>query len=170
VHKPIKRDVLGERLADALGAAQKAKSGVEKTVTELKETATRRPLRILMAEDNAVNQAVARHQLGRLGYQATVAGNGLEAVSALEQSEYDVILMDVQMPELDGFEATRRIRADDRRREFPWIIALTAGVGSADREEARGAGMNDYVSKPLRPEALEAALARAYDEVSKRAR
>ena len=80
----------------------------------------------------------------------------------------DVILMDVQMPELDGFEATRRIRADERSREFPWIIALTAGVGSADREEARSAGMNDYVSKPLRPEALEAALARAYDEVNKR--
>jgi CheY-like chemotaxis protein len=121
-----------------------------------------------MAEDNAVNQAVARHQLGRLGYQAMVVGNGLEAVAAMAQSEYDVILMDVQMPELDGFEATRRIRADERRREFPWIIALTAGVGSADREEARSAGMNDYVSKPLRPEALEAALARAYDEVNKR--
>lgn len=170
VHKPIKRDILGERLADALGATHQAAPATEKTMAELKETAVRRPLRILMAEDNPVNQAVARHQLGRLGYQATVVANGLEAVTAMGSDEYDVILMDVQMPELDGFEATRRIRADERYKEFPWIVALTAGVGSADREEARSAGMNDYLAKPLRPEALEAALARAFHEVNKVAR
>ena len=75
-----------------------------------------------------------------------------------------MILMDVQMPELDGFEATRRIRASGMSR--PWIIALTAGVGSSDRELARAFGMNDYLSKPLRPAALQLALARGYREIA----
>ncbi|HYP17246.1 MAG TPA: response regulator, partial [Opitutus sp.] len=133
--------------------------------TELRKTATLRPLRILMAEDNTVNQMVARHQLARLGYEASVVGNGELAVAAVREREFDVILMDVQMPELDGFEATRRIRAGERTAQLPWIIALTAGVGSADREQARAAGMNDYVAKPLRPEALQAALEQAYEQV-----
>lgn len=165
IHKPIKRDCLGERLIQALGGP--ARSSVPKKVVsaDLKQTAVEKPLRIMMAEDNAVNQVVARHQLARLGYQSTIVANGAEAVAAMEAGEFDVILMDVQMPELDGFEATRRIRANERTATLPWIIALTAGVGSADREEARVAGMNDYLAKPLRPEALEASLAQAFDKI-----
>jgi CheY-like chemotaxis protein len=165
VHKPLKRELLGERLATALGAARRGGTRSPVTVSDLRQTAAARPLRILMAEDNAVNQTVARHQLARLGYQATVVGNGELAAAAVAEGDFDVVLMDVQMPDLDGFGATRRIRAEARTKKLPWIIALTAGVGSADREEARAAGMNDYVAKPLRPEALQAALAQAYERV-----
>ena len=169
VHKPIKRDLLGERLAQALGAAAKnpgASKGL--VVTDLKQTAVIKPLRLLIAEDNLVNQTVARHQLARLGYTATTVNNGAEAVAAVRGGDFDVILMDVQMPELDGFEATRRIRALNTSAKQPWIVALTAGVGSADREEARAAGMNDYLAKPLRPEALQLALAQAYEHATAR--
>jgi two-component system, sensor histidine kinase and response regulator len=110
-----------------------------------------------------VNQTVARHQLARLGYEAMIVGNGTQAVDAIIAGDFDVILMDVQMPELDGFGATRRIRSAGISR--PWIVALTAGVGSSDRELAKTAGMNDYLAKPLRPDALQACLARAYREL-----
>lgn len=167
VHKPVKRDLLGERLAQVMGG-KAARPAVVSAQADLKRTAVLKPLKILMAEDNVVNQTVARHQLSRLGYQVTVVGNGALAVAAVEEGGFDVVLMDVQMPELDGFGATRKIRANPKHAKLPWIIALTAGVGSADREEARAAGMNDYVAKPLRPEALVAALALAYEEVKAR--
>ena len=165
VHKPIKRDGLGERIALALGGSTKTAVGPKTVAVDSKRTAIEKPLRIMIAEDNVVNQVVARHQLARLGYQSTIAANGVEALAAMESGTFDVILMDVQMPELDGLEATRCIRANPRTATVPWIIALTAGVGSADREEARAAGMNAYLAKPLRPEALEAALAHAYEQV-----
>ena len=163
VHKPIKRDLLGDRCAQALGTISKAPQQADAAPADLKQTAARQPLRLLMAEDNAVNQVVARHQLARLGYVPTIVSNGEQAVAAALAGEFDAILMDVQMPELDGFEATRRIRAAKGTADTPWIVALTAGVGSADREEARAAGMNDYLAKPLRPEALQEALARAHE-------
>ncbi|MBI3885401.1 MAG: response regulator [Opitutae bacterium] len=119
-------------------------------------------MKILVAEDSLMNQMVTRRQLARLGYAATMVSNGLHAVVAVLAGQFEVVLMDGQMPECDGFEATRRIRAASGAPARLWIIALTAGVGAADREEARNAGMNDYLSKPLRPEALEAALARAF--------
>ena len=97
-----------------------------------------------------------------MGYATDVAGNGLEAIAALETAPYDVILMDVQMPELDGLEATRRIRAArGRPTTGPWIVAMTANALAGDREACLAAGMNDYVSKPIRPAALAAALATA---------
>jgi CheY-like chemotaxis protein len=99
-----------------------------------------------------------------------MVANGLEAVEAAAAQEFDVILMDVQMPELDGFEATRRIRAKSSSDGLPWIIALTAGVGTADRTIARAAGMNEYLAKPLRQETLAQALTRAHDEVHARRR
>jgi CheY-like chemotaxis protein len=121
-----------------------------------------RPLRILVAEDNAVNQRVALLVLGKLRYRADVASDGLEAVQALERQAYDVILMDVQMPEMDGLEATREIRrrwpGPDGR---PWIIAMTAGATEDDRRACLASGMDDYVSKPIRQEELAAALSRA---------
>ena len=163
IHKPVKRSLLGERAALAVTGGPKPAAKPFNVHSDLHDTATAEPLRILLAEDNAVNQAVARHQLGRLGYEPVIVSDGAQAVAAILGGVFDVILMDVQMPELDGFEATQRIRAAGFAR--PWIIALTAGVGPGDRDLARAAGMNDYLSKPLRPEALQAALSRGYHEL-----
>jgi CheY-like chemotaxis protein len=120
------------------------------------------PLRLLIAEDNAVNQRVASLLLQRLGYRATTVANGTEAFAALQIAEYDAILMDIEMPELDGCEATRQIRAMGASPKRPWIIALTAGALDTDRERAIRAGMNDFLIKPVRTEALSAALERAH--------
>src|SRR5262249_25286549 len=98
------------------------------------EQAERSPLRILLAEDNAVNQKLALRLLAQLGYRADVAGNGLEVLEALQRQTYDVVMMDVQMPELDGLEATRRIRAQWAPPAGPRIIAMTANAMQGDRE------------------------------------
>ncbi len=118
-------------------------------------------LRILLAEDNAMNQKVALRLLERLGYRADVASNGLEALAALEQQPYDVVLMDVQMPELDGLDASRRICERWPSESRPHIIAMTANALPEDREACFAAGMNDYVAKPIRGDELAAALKRA---------
>jgi PAS domain S-box-containing protein len=120
----------------------------------------RLPLRILLAEDNAINQKVALLTLSKLGYRADVAGNGLEVLEALQRQPYDVVLMDVQMPEMDGLEATRRLRANAAF-DQPQIIAMTANVMQGDREACLEAGMNDYVGKPLKVTELQDALGRA---------
>jgi signal transduction histidine kinase/DNA-binding response OmpR family regulator/PAS domain-containing protein len=116
------------------------------------------PLRILLAEDNATNQKLALRLLARLGYQADVVGNGLEALQAVQRQPYDVVLMDVQMPELDGLEATRRLRRELPQSLQPQIIAMTANAMQGDREMCLAAGMDDYVSKPIRVEELVRAL------------
>lgn len=116
------------------------------------------PLRILLAEDNVVNQKVALHLLQQLGYRADVAGNGLEVLEALQRQAYDVVLMDVQMPEMDGLTTTRRICQEWSPETRPYIIAMTANAMQGDRELCQAAGMNDYVSKPIRVEALVKAL------------
>ena len=118
-------------------------------------------LRILLAEDNAVNQKVALRLLDQLGYRADVASNGLEALEALERQPYDVVLMDVQMPELDGLDATRRICERWPAEVRPRIIAMTANAMPEDREACFAAGMDDYVAKPIRPNELAEALRRA---------
>ncbi|RIH86063.1 response regulator [Calidithermus roseus] len=118
------------------------------------------PLRILLVEDNATNQKLALRLLERMGYRADVAGNGLEALQALERQTYDLVLMDVQMPEMDGLEATRHIR--QRWPQAPlFITAMTANAMEGDRELCLAAGMDDYLSKPIRPEALAGVLGRA---------
>jgi CheY-like chemotaxis protein len=121
--------------------------------------AERLPLRILLAEDHAINQKLALQILGKIGYRADVAGNGLEVLAALDRQPYDVVLMDVQMPEMDGLEATRRIhqRWGNKR---PRIIAMTANAMQGDREECLAAGMDDYVSKPVAIRELQIALER----------
>jgi CheY-like chemotaxis protein/nitrogen-specific signal transduction histidine kinase len=120
--------------------------------------AKRRPLRILLAEDNAVNQKLALRLLERMGYRADVAGNGLEAIAALERQPYDVILMDVQMPEMDGLEATREIRRRWSGPVRPRVVAMTANAMQGDRELCLEAGMDDYVSKPISADELVRAL------------
>jgi len=115
-------------------------------------------LRILVAEDNAVNQRVAVLLLEKLGYHADVAANGLEVMRALKRKPYDVILMDVQMPELDGLEATRLIHRELSGDQRPRIVAMTASAMQEDRQACFDAGMDDYVSKPIRLSTLEAAL------------
>jgi signal transduction histidine kinase/CheY-like chemotaxis protein len=112
------------------------------------------PLRILLAEDNVVNQKVALLMLARLGYRADVAANGVEVLQALERQRYDVVLMDIQMPEMDGLEATRRILARTPAPERPYIVAMTAHALTGDEEKYLAAGMDGYISKPVRPESL----------------
>jgi PAS domain S-box-containing protein len=122
---------------------------------------TRFPIGILLAEDNILNQKVALRMLKRLGYEADVAYNGAEAVSLVGNKTYDVVLMDVQMPEMDGLEATRQIRAAKQSlRQQPYIIAMTAAAMELDREKCLEAGMNDFLAKPATLEDLQRALLR----------
>ncbi|MGE5249051.1 MAG: response regulator, partial [Bacteroidota bacterium] len=124
------------------------------------DLARQHPLRILLAEDNQVNQKLALRILEQMGYRADVASNGLEAVESIERQTYDVILMDVQMPEMDGLDATREIRKLSGVTQ-PHIIAMTANAMEGDREVCLAAGMNDYVSKPIRVNELVDALLKA---------
>ena len=118
-------------------------------------------LRVLLAEDNVVNQRVALRLLERLGYRVDVARNGIEVLQALERQSYDVVLMDVQMPEMDGLEASRQISKIARPGKKPWIIAMTANAMEGDREACLAAGMNDYLSKPVQMTTLRNVLERA---------
>jgi GAF domain-containing protein/DNA-binding response OmpR family regulator len=158
--KPVKPSALHDAIATVL-AGEAATVSVHPTGAGIDHgLGARHPLRILLAEDNPVNQKLALRLLERMGYRADVAENGQEAISAVEESNYDVILMDIQMPELDGLEATRRIRhrwPGDR----PRIVAMTANAMDGDREACLEAGMDDYISKPIAPEALQATLVAA---------
>lgn len=121
------------------------------------------PLKLLLAEDNPVNQKVAMKQLHKLGYAADAVGNGMEVLESLRRQPYQVVLMDCHMPEMDGYEATRRIREIEASHSLDpvWIIAMTANAMEGDRERCLEAGMSDYISKPVRLPDLEAALQRA---------
>ena len=117
------------------------------------------PLRVLLAEDNAVNRKVATRLLEKRGHQVVVTTNGKEALAALQKGTYDLVLMDVQMPEMDGFEATQTIRDSERGTGFHQpIIALTAHAVIGDRERCLEAGMDGYLTKPLRPRELDQLL------------
>lgn len=120
------------------------------------------PLRILLAEDNITNQRVALHMLSRLGYHADVVINGTEAINAITQNRYDIILMDVQMPEMDGLEATKHIRTTHAQVNQPYIIAMTAAVMELDRDTCLSVGMNDFIAKPASIEDLAKALRRYF--------
>src|SRR5262249_11766671 len=118
------------------------------------------PLRILLAEDNAINQKVALRLLERLGYGADVVGDGRQALARLDHAAYDVILMDVQMPEMDGLEASPTMCARWAASERPGIIAMTAEAMLGDRDKCLAAGMDDYIVKPVTLDRLAAALAK----------
>ncbi|MDZ4722111.1 MAG: response regulator, partial [Roseiflexaceae bacterium] len=156
--KPIKAAQLYEALLTVLGAA--VDMHTNRPLPQAPPMAERHPLQILLAEDHVVNQKVALAMLSRLGYRADVAANGLEVLDALARQHYDVVLMDVQMPELDGLATTRRIHREFAPMRRPHIIAMTANAMQGDREACLAAGMDDYVSKPIRREELLAALER----------
>jgi signal transduction histidine kinase/ActR/RegA family two-component response regulator len=147
-------------LAEAIAAAAPTTQPAAKTAID-PQMASRHPLRILLAEDNVVNQKLAVRLLGQMGYSADVAVNGQKAVECIEGKTYDVVLMDVQMPEMDGLEASRRITAKYKPEQRPRIIAMTANAMQGDREECLAAGMDDYVIKPIRVDALVEALNQA---------
>jgi CheY-like chemotaxis protein len=157
--KPIRPSALFDVLIGLLAdrPVQQAKPAAGKLSLDA-EMAVRHPLRILLAEDNAVNQKLALRLLGQMGYRADAAANGIEAIRAVDRQPYDVILMDVQMPEMDGLEATRQICARWPREERPRIVAMTANAMQGDREMCLEAGMDDYLSKPIRVEELVNAL------------
>ncbi len=157
--KPVKSSQLFDCLIDIFSQKNiRANYRVEARPRELL-TVEHRPLRILLTEDNVTNQKVALLLLKKMNYTADVAANGLEAVQAVSRQQYDVILMDVQMPEMDGFQATQQIRLrNDPHR--PYIIAMTAHAMRGYREKCLEAGMDNYVTKPVRPEELAAALLR----------
>jgi PAS domain S-box-containing protein len=156
--KPIKASQLYNALLGVLAPAVEDTRVEQPAALDGGARPSSSPLRILLAEDNAVNQKVALALLDRLGYRADVAWNGIEALAALERRPYDVVLMDVQMPELDGLDATRRICERWPREARPRIIAMTANALLEDREACFAAGMDDYVAKPIRPEELSNAL------------
>ncbi len=160
--KPVKPSQLLETISDIVaGATPRATTREPRAAVVTSDLGRQHPLRILVAEDNRVNQKVAVSMLEKMGYTADVAGDGGEAIQSLERLAYDAVLMDVQMPEMDGFEATRVIQqrwAPDAR---PYIIAMTANAMAGDRERCVEAGMDDYIAKPVRIEELEAALRRA---------
>ncbi|HUN22065.1 MAG TPA: response regulator [Anaerolineales bacterium] len=160
LHKPIKPALLYNVLLQL--AVERKRATGELQLTEGPffdhELATRHPLRILVAEDNIVNQKVVIHLLNRLGYQPDLVSNGLEVLSMLENRPYDVILMDVQMPEMDGVQAARQILNTYAKHHRPRIVAVTAHALQGDRERYLSAGLDDYISKPIRVQDLVASL------------
>jgi GAF domain-containing protein/DNA-binding response OmpR family regulator len=158
--KPIKQSQLFDTLLGLFVHHEEEEP--HKTTDRFKpdpQMAARHPLRILIAEDNAVNQKLTLRLLEQMGYRADVASNGIEAIQAVERQTYDVVLMDVQMPEMDGLEATRKIVA--RWQEHPFIVGLTANAMQGDREMCLNAGMDHYIAKPIRVIELVDALSRA---------
>ena len=159
--KPVRQSQLFDTLVNLLaqsaaphaqGAPAPAKPKIDT------EMAARHPLRILLAEDNVVNQKLALRLLQQMGYRADLASNGIEAIESVERQAYDVVLMDVQMPEMDGLEASRRIAAKWPAAERPRIVAMTANAMQGDREMCLAAGMDDYITKPIRVDQLVEAL------------
>ncbi|MCP4422924.1 MAG: response regulator [Chloroflexi bacterium] len=153
--KPVKKKQLHYSLEYLVGEHDNRNVGADTAVSHFNtKMGQTHPLRILLAEDNLINQKVALRILERMGYRADIAANGQEAIDAVRRQPYDVILMDVQMPEIDGVTATIEIRQTIPAERQPHIIALTANALKGDRERCLAAGMDDYISKPIRLEAL----------------
>ncbi len=156
--KPYKLETVKSRMLEAGG---RAAPRVKKVSSEAAKFGEQMPLRILLAEDNAINQKVANRLFKKMGYEISVAQNGLEAVNLIGENEYDLVFMDIQMPEMDGLEATREIinRWGEAR---PRIIALTANAMREDRENCFGAGMDGYLTKPFKPDDLKDIISKTY--------
>ena len=162
LYKPVKEQKLLAAVQETLHGLLGAPSQIhtEANSTSLGELADGIPLRVLLAEDNVVNQKVAVRILKRLGIDAAVVANGLEALQALRRDCFDIVFMDVQMPEMDGLEATRCIQLDEGVTHKPYIIAMTAAATQLDRDMCLDAGMNDFVAKPVRIEDISQAIER----------
>ncbi|MFN7950386.1 MAG: response regulator [bacterium] len=159
--KPVKPSLLLETITEIVtGTALRTAAHEPRPSASVTELGREFPLRILVAEDNRVNQKVAVSMLEKMGYTADVAGDGGEAIQSLTRLAYDAVLMDVQMPEMDGFEATKEIHRRWAAHARPYIIAMTANAMAGDRERCVEAGMDDYIAKPVRIDELEAALRR----------
>jgi CheY-like chemotaxis protein/HPt (histidine-containing phosphotransfer) domain-containing protein len=165
--KPIKPSQLYDTLMNVLGATPAGVQAAASREGPVERLAERVPLRILVAEDNVVNQQLVLLVLQKLGYRAELTANGLEALQALEREPYDVVLMDVQMPTMDGLEATRRIHQRWPEGRRPHVIAATASAMPEEREACLAAGMDDYLSKPIRVDELAAALRRCRPHVAR---
>jgi CheY-like chemotaxis protein len=166
--KPVKQRSLLDTLINVLANEQGARAIMSGLVQMNREgdgaasqAAPIPALRILIAEDNVVNQKVALHQLQKIGFAADAVDNGRQVLEALERTRYDVVFMDCQMPELDGYAATAEIRRREGTAQHTWIVAMTAHSLEGDREKCLAAGMDDYVSKPVKPSDLKAALERS---------
>ena len=165
LYKPIKPSLLYDNLIEAFRDERskrlQAKPSAEAVLAHRRSGgAGRKPHRILLAEDNLINQKVALRFLQRLGYRPDVAANGLEVLDALQRQSYDLVLMDVQMPEMDGLAATRQVRTTFPPEQQPRIVAMTANAMQGDRERCLEAGMDDYLSKPIKLEDLKTVLER----------
>jgi signal transduction histidine kinase/DNA-binding response OmpR family regulator len=161
--KPVRRAQLRDALLAAVAEVEPAPPPSEATEAEAPAAAASEPTshaRILVAEDNPVNQQLARAMLLRLGYQADCVGNGQEAVESVAQLPYDLVLMDCQMPVMDGFEATKAIRAREGSTRHTIVVAVTANAMTGDRERCLEAGMDDYLAKPFRAGDLRRVLGR----------
>jgi CheY-like chemotaxis protein len=157
--KPVRQSELQQVISRLLGEKEAATPLITRQTLAGVRNATI-SLRILVAEDNAVNQKLVARLLEKRGHCVTLVGNGLEALDALEQKSYDLVLMDVQMPELDGFEATCELRKREKLTELHTpVIALTAHAMKGDRERCLGAGMDGYLTKPIRAQELDNLLA-----------
>ena len=157
--KPMRQAALYDGLLRALGKAAPAASEPQRGIP-VRGNAARRFFRVLVAEDNIVNQKVAVAQLHKLGYEADVAADGVEALEALKRIPYDLVFMDCQMPEMDGFQATAELRKREGDRKHTPVVAMTASALEGDREKCLSAGMDDYIAKPVRIEDFEKVLAR----------
>jgi signal transduction histidine kinase/CheY-like chemotaxis protein len=160
--KPVRPSQLFDQLHSLL--AERAEPGLDDG--EFQRDAARAKRRVLVVEDNAANLKVAVRMIERLGYRAEVASSGSEAVAMLGRAEYDAVLMDCQMPELDGYEATRQVRRNEHNGRRVPIIAMTAAAQSGDRERCLAAGMDDYISKPVKLHVVAAVLERWLGEHS----
>jgi CheY-like chemotaxis protein len=157
--KPVRQSVLLDSIASAIGPPQLAARPAGAGQRPASDAAPQRPLKILLAEDNPVNQMTATTMLEKLGHAVTVANNGREAVDKVQGEQFDVVFMDVQMPEMDGLAATGQIRALEKqtRKHVP-IVAMTAHAMKGDKERCLEAGMDNYVSKPIRRKELSAVI------------
>jgi CheY-like chemotaxis protein len=163
--KPVRQAHLFNCLTKVVGASASQVVAEEVLSAPSPQSVAKEPLaqvmsskRLLLAEDNIVNQKVALRQLQKLGYRADAVANGREAVEALGRIPYDLVLMDCQMPEMDGYEATAAIRRREGTTRHTWIVAMTANALEGDRAKCLAAGMDDYVSKPVKVEDLSAVL------------
>jgi PAS domain S-box-containing protein len=162
VSKPLRTTALTHAIATIFNPVAAAAAAAAKKAD--RPIAEEFPLEVLLAEDNAVNQKVALRFLERLGYRADAVANGLEVLSTLESRRYDLVLMDLQMPEMDGLEASRQIRSRLPADRQPKIIALTANAMQGDRETCLAAGMDDYVTKPVKMHEIAAAIRRQFGQ------